>query len=163
MFPNIESGVNGEWGDLATKNSYKYKYSRVNKRTGEVLNEREPKKTFLILDPGEYIGTLGLQKSSFWPNTDKVFIVNGSANKADGNYFSDFTFDQIGDTGIYCGTTPISPNDVQRLASAGVSGILDIQSNVEHSQRGIDLDEMVSWYNQRGSRECNHLPVRDDQ
>ena len=60
MFPNIESGVNGEWGDLATKNSYKYKYSRVNKRTGEVLEERDPKKTFLILDPGEYIGTLGL-------------------------------------------------------------------------------------------------------
>jgi hypothetical protein len=31
VFPNIESGVNGEWGDLATKNSYKYLYSRRNK------------------------------------------------------------------------------------------------------------------------------------
>lgn len=134
-----------------------------NLATGENLYEREPKKSFMILDPSEYIGTLGLQKSSFWPNTDKVFIVNGHCNKADGNFFSAFTFDQIGQTGIYCGTSPISQKDVQSLADAGVNGVLDIQSNVEHGQRGIDMEEMNTWYLQRGINEYNHLPVRDDQ
>jgi hypothetical protein len=60
VFPNIEGGVNGAWGENAVKNSYKYKYQMKNRMTGEVINERDPKKTFLILDPSEYIGTLGL-------------------------------------------------------------------------------------------------------
>lgn len=163
VFPNIEGGVNGAWGENAVKNSYKYKYQMKNRMTGEVINERDPKKTFLILDPSEYIGTLGLQKSSFWPNTDKVMIVNGHCNKADGNFYSDFTFDQIGQTGIYCGTSPVTQRDIQKLAAAGVSGVLDIQSNVEHKQRGIDMEQIDSWYKQCGINEYNHLPVRDDQ
>jgi hypothetical protein len=90
-------------------------------------------------------------------------IVNGHCNKADGNFYSDFTFDQIGQTGIYCGTSPVTQRDIQKLAAAGVSGVLDIQSNVEHKQRGIDMEQIDSWYKQCGINEYNHLPVRDDQ
>jgi hypothetical protein len=60
VFPNIEGGVNGAWGAEATKNAYKYHYSMRNMASGELLYEREPKKSFMILNPSDYIGTLGL-------------------------------------------------------------------------------------------------------
>jgi len=44
-----------------------------------------------------------LRKCSFWYNTDRVFIVNGFCNKADGNFLGQFNLKTIGNTGITLG------------------------------------------------------------
>lgn len=79
---------------------------------GEVLWEREPKRTIVIQDPSKYRGQLGLQKATFWHNTDRVFVVNGNCTKADGNFIGQFFFRRIGETGITVGGFPQTDMDV---------------------------------------------------
>ena len=68
-----------------------------------------------ILGSELYKGELGAQKSSQWRNIDKVFIVNGHIEKADGNFLGDLFFKKIGDTGASIGTYPNSEKDIDLL------------------------------------------------
>jgi uncharacterized protein YxjI len=57
-----------------------------------IETEREPKRTLQIMNPNDYNGELGIKKCPFWNNTDKVWMVNGVAMKADGNFLGEFSF-----------------------------------------------------------------------
>ena len=63
-----------------------YTYSMKNFETQEIVHEREPYRLIEIQDPLLYRGELGFQKSSFWKETHKAFIVNGRLERADGNF-----------------------------------------------------------------------------
>ena len=109
---NNEGGVNGTWKEDAENNQFAYYYDRYNRVTGEKESERQPKRRLTILNPNEYTGALGLRKCSFWYNTDRVFIVNGFCNKADGNFLGQFNCKTIGDTGITLGSYAYQESDV---------------------------------------------------
>ena len=94
--PNIESGVNGVWTADAEANTYHYNYSRKCEMKGEYEMERFPKRKFQILNANEYQGTLGLEGTPFWTNTDQVNVVNGTVQKADGNFLGLFRYSEIG-------------------------------------------------------------------
>lgn len=100
---NNEGGVDGTWAEDAKNNQFNYHYDRFNRVTGIKECERQPKRKLTILNPNEYTGSLGLRKCSFWYNTDRVFIVNGWCNKADGNFLGQFNIKTIGDTKITLG------------------------------------------------------------
>jgi hypothetical protein len=55
------------------------------------------------MNPNDYAGELGILKCGFWNNTDKVWLVNGFCNKADGNFLGEFSIKTIADTGITLG------------------------------------------------------------
>jgi hypothetical protein len=44
---------------------------------GEFETERNPKRKLTILNANDYQGTLGVEGTPFWTNTDQVNIVNG--------------------------------------------------------------------------------------
>lgn len=51
----------------------------------------------MLQDPSKYDGRLGLQEHNVQINTEKVFIVNGHLEKADGNFIGLFMFKKIMD------------------------------------------------------------------
>ena len=75
--PNTEGGVNGVWEAGADANSYYYCYRRDCDMKGESEVERNPKRKLSILNANDYQGTLGIEMTPYWTNTDQVNIVNG--------------------------------------------------------------------------------------
>lgn len=76
----------------------KYKYSIHNPVTNRTVWEREPTRELRVLDPNDYKGELGNERSNLWRNVFPVFIVNGHVEKADANFVGDMKFDKIGKT-----------------------------------------------------------------
>lgn len=72
-----------------------------------------------------------------WRNTDRVFIVNGHIDKADGNYIGPFFFKKISNSGIFLGSYPNFEADIHKLNDAGVNAVLDIQSGIDYRMRGL--------------------------
>ena len=105
-----------------------YSYSKTGKNKKEFIYEREPSRIMEIQKPQTYRGELGLQKSSQWRNWDKVWIVNGHIEKADGNFLGELFCSKIGDSGLCIGTYPSKEEDVQRLQQAGITGVLNLMN-----------------------------------
>lgn len=67
------------------------------------------------MNPNDYNGELGIKKCGFWNNTDKVWMVNGYCNKADGNFLGEFALKTIGDTGITLGCYVQTESDAKKV------------------------------------------------
>ena len=120
------------------KNKIEYIYSIKNFETQEVVYEREPHRYLQIEDPILYRGELAYQKSSVWKdNVNKVWIVNGKLEKADGNFFGGFFFNRIKDSRMLVGSYPLTQSDISQLEQQGVSCVVNIQTGTEMAQRGI--------------------------
>ena len=112
-----------------------YSYSKSDaqySRRDEFIYEREPSRILEIQTPESYRGELGLQKSSQWKNWDKVWIINGHIEKADGNFLGDLFYSKIGDTGISVGTYPLGIEDCDRILSMGVTGVLNVMTHNDY-------------------------------
>lgn len=103
-----------------------YKYSIRCDETDLSIWEREPSRYVEVQDPSLYLGELGIQKSSKWPNVDKVFIVNGKIDKGDANFVGGLFFNKIGDKNIFIGPYPQLEEDIKAMAHAGVTGVLNV-------------------------------------
>jgi hypothetical protein len=66
----------------------------------------------VIQDPSKYFGQLGSLNNHLWLNTDKVWIVNGFMNKADGNFINAFSYKEIGNTNVFIGSYPNNEMDL---------------------------------------------------
>jgi hypothetical protein len=159
---NNEGGVNGTWREDAENNNFQYHYDRFNRVTGEKECERMPKRRLTILNPNEYTGSLGLRKCSFWYNTDRVFIVNGYCNKADGNFLGQFNLKTIGDTGITLGCYALTESDVNRIYESRCNAVMNIMTEQDMRQRGINWGQLCNWYKNRGINTIVHDPVSDN-
>jgi len=95
LFPNEDGSNHGQWKESSEMNKIEYAFVKKNTYTNINQKEREPKRTFQIQDPSRYRGQLGAQGTDLWSNTDKVFIVNGFVQKADGNFIGPFFFKTI--------------------------------------------------------------------
>lgn len=114
--------------DRLENNEIIYSYSKSDPNQRDFIYEREPSRIMEIQDPDNYRGELGLQKSSQWRNWDKVWIVNGHIEKADGNFLGELFFTKVGDTGVCIGTHPAKEEDVERLSQAGITGVLNLMT-----------------------------------
>lgn len=61
-----------------------------------------------------------------WPNVNEVHIVNGRIDKADANFVGNLMFDKIGKTDIFLGPYPQTPEDIELLIQAGITGVLNV-------------------------------------
>ena len=159
---NNEGGVDGTWAEDSENNRFNYHYERYNRVTGQKECERQPNRKLTILNPNEYTGSLGLRKCSFWYNTDRVFIVNGFCNKADGNFLGQFNIKTIGETGITLGCYCLTEQDVNRVYEARSNAVLNIMTQQDMTQRGINWGQMCGWYRNRGINTIVHDPVSDN-
>ena len=93
----------------------KYKYSTFNEENNRTVWEREPTRELQLLDPNDYQGQLGNQRTNMWKNVFPVNLVNGHIEKADANFVGDMRFDKIGKTKIWLGPYPQTEKDIDLL------------------------------------------------
>lgn len=115
-----------------------YKYSYINKATKEVVWEREPSRRCCFQNQDHYQGELGLDGTSKWRNVESVFIVNGMVDKADANFVGGLFFSKIGDMNIFIGPYPQTESDVSALHTAGITAVLNVQTDVDLKHRSVD-------------------------
>lgn len=118
----------------------KYKYSIHDNTKDRTVWEREPTRELQLLDPTEYRGELGEQRSNLWRNVFPVHIVNGHIEKADANFVGNMRFDQIGKTKIWLGPYPQKEDDIDTLVKAGITGVFNVQTSGDLSFRGVNQE-----------------------
>ena len=123
--------------------------------------EREPKRTLNIQNASDYKGQLGQHGNDFWHNTDKVFIVNGQCNKADGNFLSPFFYKEIGNLDIVLGSYPSTWDDISQINHLGCTAVLDLQTSNDHHQREVNPHEQKNWYQTMGIHRVANVQVSD--
>ena len=114
-----------------------------------------------IQDPLLYRGDLAFKKSKLWRDCHKVFIVNGRIDKADGNFLGGFFFNKVKDTNIILGSYPLSQNDLIRMKKAGVTGVMNIQTGNDMTQRGVFWPQLVEKYKEVGIDNVFSYPIPD--
>ena len=145
-----------------TSNHLWYCYVHTHGQTGQATREREPQNSIQIKDPATYNGALGRQGTDFYDKTDKVWIVNGRINKADGEFNQHFDCWQVGDTGIVLGRAPLHEGDVQRACRMGAVACLDIQTPREQGQRNTAVHRLEQLWRQVGVHAFVASEVEDD-
>lgn len=69
-------------------------------------------------------------------------------------------FDKIGETGIYIGPYPQVREDVLKLRDAGITGILNVQTEIDLAHRGVNWPKMIELYTELGITPV-HFPIHD--
>lgn len=138
----------------------KYKYSIHDNDKDLNVWEREPSRELDIQDPGLYRGELGKAGSHMWRNVEKAFIVNGHVEKADANFVGGLTFEKIGNTKIWIGPYPQTEEDTQAMADQGITGVFNVQTEIDINHRGVNWPRMLEFYKLRGITAV-HFPIHD--
>lgn len=86
--------------------------------------------------------------------------MNGHIEKSDANFVGDLNFHKIGEEKIFIGPYPQTEDDTQKMAEAGVTGVFNVQTEIDHAHRGIDWPRMCRFYGQRGVVPV-HYPIHD--
>ena len=77
---------------------------------------------------------------------DEVAIVNGVIEKADANFVGELYFDKIGNTKIWLGPYPQTPEDINKLLKAGINGVFNVQTDGDLRFRGVNQALMMTRY-----------------
>jgi hypothetical protein len=115
-----------------------YSFQKRNNRRAEVILEREPKRMIDIQNPKSYSGTYGKKKDDEQGHGNNVYIINGILNKVEGNFLSGFFISEIANSNIVIGPYPLYEIDCAKIASTGVTQVLNLQTPEEVRQRGVD-------------------------
>lgn len=118
-----------------------YKYTIFDSSKQVAIWEREPSRELKIQPPEAYRSykedmnlTLGPSAQSSlseaavleWKNTNDVFLVNGHIEKSDANFVGDLSFQSIGEENIFIGPYPMTEDDIEAMASRGVTGVFNV-------------------------------------
>ena len=124
--------------------------------------EREPKRQIEIQDPSRYKGQLGASNTPNWFTTDRVFVVNGYINKADGNFLVPFEVFPLPKIFIAIGGYVATDNDIMRIAEKQCTAVLDIQTPNQHRMRETNFDRLQKMFiNRSNITNVVNYPVDD--
>eukprot|EP00287_Rhodomonas_sp_CCMP768_P003405 CAMPEP_0196728442 /NCGR_PEP_ID=MMETSP1091-20130531/9111_1 /TAXON_ID=302021 /ORGANISM="Rhodomonas sp., Strain CCMP768" /LENGTH=515 /DNA_ID=CAMNT_0042071181 /DNA_START=105 /DNA_END=1652 /DNA_ORIENTATION=+ len=130
-------------------NDVSYRYVILNEETMTAVWESEPNR-FLKCIPGG-LSTAGELGKGYRQREFTVF---------DGNFVAKtLAFDWI-PPNMYIGPYPQSRDDVQTMKEAGVTGVVNVQTEKDIRQRMVNMDAMRSAYNEAGIELC-HVPIED--
>lgn len=104
--------------------------------------ERQPRRRLVIQNPHDYRSHLSPDAPQF-NMQERIWTVNGVAEKAEGTFLQGFFFHEIGEDNttfnIILGSYPLYEVDVDRMQMDGrITAVLSLQSNEEIAQRGVD-------------------------
>ena len=161
-FDNKSGNAEGQF-KLSQNTKIFYSYVKTNQTRGSI-SERQPKRQLSINNPKGYEGTL-TPKTPEFEIVDRINVVNGTVNKADGTFLEGFFFNEIGESNksfnIILGPYPLYQVDVEKMAQDGrVTAVLSLQNNYEKEQRGLDQAQIQAWYKQ-SNMEFVSKPVND--
>jgi hypothetical protein len=96
------------------ENKIEYFYSLKSFEKETSVAETEPFRVLHIQDPFTYRGELAFNKSSV-QRGNKVWIVNGKIERADGNFMGGFFFNRVKKTNIIFGSCPLNTSDMEKI------------------------------------------------
>ena len=70
------------------------------------------------------------------------------------------SFDKIAQTGISIGPYPQILADIDILAAAGVTAVLNVQTEIDFAHRGVNWEKMTDYYTKVGIKAV-HFPIHD--
>jgi len=79
---------------------------------------------------------------------------------SDANFVGGLTFDEIGDTNVFIGPYPQIEEDTQAMMEAGITGVLNVQTQIDIDHRGTNWPLMCDYYKKRGITAV-HFPIHD--
>jgi hypothetical protein len=82
-------------------------------------------------------------------------------DKTDGNFLGSLFFNKVGDTKIFLGTYPLRADDIKRMRKAGITGVLNLQTDLDIEQRGIPWEHLKGMYKENRIK-TYRFPVNDD-
>lgn len=159
--PNTVSGDCGQFEEGSYDKNLFYSFQKRNNRKTEVIMEREPKRMVEIQNPKTYNGEYGKQKHDEQGYKDSVYIINGILNKVEGNFLSGFFLSEIANSNIVIGPYPLYEIDIDKIASTGVTQVLNLQTAIEVKQRGVDTEQMQLFYKAKGIKNIVSYPIDD--
>jgi len=117
-----------EWG------AFEYRYLVTNESDHVSMWEREPNRRLVL--------------STANP-------VNGVFDTGDVNFVSGMTFDAVPDN-LFIGPYPQCPADIDAMKAAGVTAVLNVQSEEDVHNRKIPVGRLNDYYRQVGIQHCRH-------
>ena len=68
---------------------------------------------------------------------------------------------EIANSNIVIGTYPLYEIDIDKIASTGVTQVLNLQTPLEIKQRGVDSVAMETFYKAKGIKTIVNYPIND--
>lgn len=130
-------------------NDVSYRYVILNEETNTAVWESEPNR-FLKHIPGS-LSAAGPLGDGFRKREFTVF---------DGNFVAKtLAFDWV-PPNMFVGPYPQSKTDVETMKAAGVTGVVNVQTEKDIKQRMVNMDAMRRDYEEAGIELC-HVPIED--
>ena len=95
-----------------------------------------------------------------WRNVNQVFLVNGHIEKADANFVGGLSFEEVEGINIYIGPYPQLQEDAVAMKAAGVTGVLNVQTDIDIEHRGYNWPRMQGYYKEQNIQ-ARHFPIHD--
>mmetsp|Transcript_16995 Transcript_16995/g.26196 ORF Transcript_16995/g.26196 Transcript_16995/m.26196 type:complete len:427 (-) Transcript_16995:1239-2519(-) len=152
--------------DFSTGSKYlelSYYYLRETE-TGQEIREREIRSNFLrqivIQDPHSYQGYFG-DDPAFFKDEPEVFIINGYAEKVDGNFLPPFKPRRLGDSGVVIGQFIQTEEEVKILKKMGITAILCLQTKEEQQQLTVEWNYLLQFFYGYGMTLAKNLQINE--
>jgi len=123
-----------------------YRYIIVNDETRSTVWESEPNR-FIECLPGAISTSSGKYRQREYTQFDGNFVAK------------ELSFDDI-DHNLFCGAYPQCLEDVLKMKEAGVTGILNLQTDEDIHKRQVNMDMMDKHYRDNGMELCR-VPILD--
>ena len=134
-----------------------YEYMLQRAGSEKFQYERRLKRRELrIKDPNTYTGELNTNCYN-----NEIWVVNGRAERAEGNFTSRFQVFHLGKSSIYFGNSPKSEDDVRILSKHGIKAAISLMTPEEQAQQDTDQDYFSNLFSQNEIYLMRHIPINE--
>lgn len=140
---------------------FEYRYSIYNPIKGSAIWEREPNRKLKILtDYNLVVDQDGYEEALSQTNREVELITNSHIERLDVNFVANLKFDRIGDYNVYIGPYPQNEDDIEKMASSGVTAVLNVQTDTDMTHRQINWQHNLASY-EKHEIQVIRYPIRD--
>lgn len=91
---------------------------------------------------------------------ESEMLLNHNIVRFDINFVNDLNFNKIGDYPIFIGPYPQGEEDIEKMHKAGVTAVLNVQSDIDFVHRQINWKNLVEAYSKNRIEIVRH-PILD--
>lgn len=134
-----------------------YEYMMHQKSPQKTIFERRFKKReVVLLDPKTYKGT-----GSITENASEVYVINGKATKADGNFINEFAFYQLGKSTIFFGSYPQNADNLAHLTFNNIKAVISLQTEEEMNTQDTTWEMQLQQLKNHEIYLAKNIPINE--
>lgn len=122
--------------------------------------EREPNRKLTIITDFSFSKENDYEEMTKDATREYEYLINSKVDRLDINFISDLKFNKIGDYPIYIGPYPQNEDDIQVISRAGISAVLNVQTDTDMIHRQINWPHNLKAY-EKYNIEIVRYPIRD--